>query len=312
MQAWRIHEYGGPEVLRLDDVDIPKPSKGQVQVKISKAGINPFDWKIRDGMVKDFVPLPLPKILGVDFVGSISALGEGASRFNIGDRVMTFTEDLEAFAEYKTVDHSVLAHVPDGLSDEQAMTLPIPALTAWQMLHTAQEMKSGMKVLVQGASGLVGAFAVQFAKAAGCYVYATASAKNGDYVKSLGADRFIDYAKEEFEKVVEEVDLVVDCVLIGGAMNTTDRSWGILKSGGAIVSVADPTVGGKAPSGKQGFFPRITPDASALEVIAKQLASGEVQTKVAKVFARSELPEAMELNKKGGTAGRIMTDFSSN
>ena len=308
-KAYRLHSYGGPECIRLDDVPVPKPGHSEVLVAVSAVGMNPFDWKIREGYVKDFLPLQLPTTLGVDFSGTVAALGEGSSRFKVGDRVMALSNSLGAYAENIAVDEKILARVPDTLSDVDAATLPIPAGTAWQSLHAAGEVRPGMKILIHGASGIVGAFAVQFAKAEGATVIGTASAKNREYVLGLGADEFIDYQTEKFEERVKNIDLVLDYVLIGGAENTTDRSWSVLKPNGAVVSVADTSIMGKVPNGLRGFFPNVEPNATQCEVVAEQLASGKIKSKVAQVFGRSELVKAMEINKAGGTTGRLIVDF---
>jgi NADPH:quinone reductase-like Zn-dependent oxidoreductase len=308
-KAYRLHSYGGPECLQMDDMPVPKPGPSQVLVAVSAVGMNPFDWKLREGYVRDFVPLQLPTTLGVDFSGTVVALGEGASRLKVGDRVMTMSTRLGAFAEYIAVDENILARVPSGLSDVDAATLPIPAGTAWETLHIAGEVRPGMRILIHGASGIVGAFAVQFAKLEGAIVIGTASAKNREYVMGLGADEFIDYQTEDFEARVKDIDYVLDYVLISGARNITDRSWGVLKPNGAIVSVADPSVTGKVPKGLRGFFPQIEPNATRLEAIAEQLESGKIKSKVAQVFRRSELVKAMEINKAGGTTGRLIVDF---
>jgi NADPH:quinone reductase-like Zn-dependent oxidoreductase len=288
---------------------MPVCSKSQVLVAVSMVGMNPFDWKIREGYVKDFVPLQLPAILGVDFVGTVVDCGEGASRFKKGDRVMTMSTKLGAFAEHIAVDESILARVPDGLDDASAATLPIPALTAWQALHAAGEIRRDMRILIQGASGLVGAFAIQFAKMEGAIVIGTASAKNRQYVMDLGADEFIDYQTEKFEERAKDIDLILDCILMGNDRQTTDRSWSVLKPNGAIVSVSDPTIMSKIPPGFRGYFPDIQLDAARLESIAKQVEAGQIKSKVARVFRREELVAAMEMNKAGGTAGRLITDF---
>lgn len=310
-KAYRLHAYGGPECIHLDDVQIPTPEPSQVLVAVSKVGMNPFDWKIREGWVKDTLPLKLPTTLGVDFAGSVAAVGNEVTKFNVGDRVMGMSQSLGAYAEHITVDESILARVPAALDDVAAATLPIPALTAWQALHTAGEIHPGMRILIQGASGICGAFAVQFAKSKGAEVIATASGKNRDYVVGLGANQFIDYGTQNFEEIVKDIDLILDFVLVGGDRNTTDRSWDVLKSGGAIVSVADPSILGKIPDGKRGFFPRIQPSAHLLETIAQQLADGKIQSKIAKVFQQGELLKAMEMNKAGGSTGRLIVDFES-
>ena len=308
-QAYRLHSYGGPETLHLDDVLIPIPGPKQVLIAISTVGINPFDWKVREGYVRDALPLQLPAVLGIDFAGTVVNLGKGASKFKVGDRVMTISTRLGAFAEYIAVDENILGRVPAELSDVAAATIPIPALTAWQSLNTAGEILPGMRILIHGASGLVGAFAIQFAKQLGAYVIGTASAKNRDFVIGLGADEFCDYTTEKFEKRYSEIDLVLDYILVGGVENTTDRSWEVLKPNGAVVSVADPAITSKIPKGFRGFFPTIEADATQMETVARQIATGTVKSKIAQVFTREELVKAMEINKKGGTTGRLIVNF---
>lgn len=315
MIAYRLHSYGGPERLQLDR-DVPTPQVGptQVLIAVSKAGVNPFDWKIREGQVKDVMPLPLPYTLGVDFVGTVVRLGDNtSSRLKVGDRVMTMSESLGAFAEYIAVEESILARVPDDLDDTLAATLPIPVLTAWLALYAAGDVKDGMRILINGASGICGAFAVQFAKAVDANVTGTASTKNRDYVKTLGADQFIDYQTERFEDILSAspVDLILDFVLQSFDQENTNRSWTVLKPQGTIVSVADPSVGAGAPDGKNGLFPTISASGNVdvLEKVAAQVAKGEVKSKIGKVFPLAKLKDAMELNQRGGTTGRLIVDF---
>ncbi|KAJ5117919.1 hypothetical protein N7448_004430 [Penicillium atrosanguineum] len=308
-KAYRLHSYGGPECIQLDDVPVPTPASSEILVAVGAVSLNPIDWKIREGHVRDVFHIDLPKILGVDFVGTVVALGEGSTSFKIGDRVMAFSDSLEAFAEHIAVPETIVSRVPASLSDIDAASLPIPAVTAWTTLHYAGEVHSGMKILIHGASGVVGAFAVQFAKASGAFVIGTASAKNRGYVMSLGADEFVDYQTEKFEDRAKNIDLVLDYVQIGGSMDTTARSWGTLKPGGAFVTAADPALLGNVPEGFKGFFPRIATNPAALERIAEQVATGHIKSKVARVFPRGELVQAMEMNKSGGVAGRLVVDF---
>jgi NADPH:quinone reductase-like Zn-dependent oxidoreductase len=239
--------------------------------------MNPFDWKFAKAMSSSYFPSSCQRYSAWILSAKVAALGEGTSRFKVGDRVMTMSARLGAYAEYIVVDESILPSVPPSLSNVNAATLPIPALTAWQALHTHEVIRPGATVLIHGASGIVGAFAVQFAKAEGAKVIGTASGKNRGYVMSLGADGFIDYEQESFEEHVKDVDLVLDFALIGGSMNTTERSWGVLKANGAIVSVGDPTVAQKAPKGLYAYFPTIKPDASQLEAIDESLALRELK-----------------------------------
>ena len=200
----------------LDEVTTPTPTTSQVLIAVKYAALNPFDWKIALGYVRDQMSLPLPYTLGVDFVGTIVAHGEHASCFKVGDRVMTMSNRLGAFAEHIAVEESILAHVPPTMSDEIAATIPIPGLLAWQALYAAGEIGSGMRILIPGASGVVGSIAIQLAKAQGACVIGTASAKNRQYVMDLGADEFIDYKAQSFDELVEDIDLVLDFVLVGG------------------------------------------------------------------------------------------------
>ena len=308
-KAYRLHSYGGPDCIRLDDVPIPEPEPSQVLVAVSKIGMNPFDWKIREGYVKDIMPLPLPVTLGVDFAGTVVKLGDKTSRLKVGDRVMGMSRTLGAYADHIVIDESILAKVPAELNDTIAGTLPIPVLTAWQALRAAGEPRTGAKILVHGASGTVGAFAVQFAKAAGATVIGTASGKNRDYVLGMGADQFIDYQTQQFEDLLSDIDLIIDTVLVGGDKDNTSRSWKVLKENGTIVSVADPSVASNAPNGMTGLFPQIQPDVPVLEKIAAQVSSSKLKSKVAKVFPRGQLKEAMEINQSGGTTGRLIVDF---
>lgn len=312
--AYRLHGYGGPENLQLDEgLPIPSPGPSEVLVMVSTVAINPFDWKIREGYMREMMPLTLPTALGVDYVGTVVALGsEAITRFRVGDRVMSFSPTLGAWAEYIAVPEANLCAVPAGLSDVVAATVPIPATTAYQSLFFEPgAVRPDMRILIHGASGVVGALAVQLAKAAGAYVIGTASTKNREYVLGLGADEFVDYNTEKFEDKVAGVDLVLDYVLIGGAMDTTARSFKVLKRGGAVVSAADPAVTAKTPEGYRGFFPTITPDPTVLGSVAEKLAAGTLVSKIAQVYPRTGLKEALRLSQVGGRAGRMIVDFKN-
>jgi len=232
-------------MIQLDEISVPTPGPGQVLVSVKAVGVNTLDWKLREGFLREGFPLPLPAILGVEFAGVVVELGSEVKQSAVGDRVMTLLHGLGAYAEYIVVDESILCPIPEALSDVEAAALPISVQTAWEALLAAGEPRPGMKVLIQGGAGAVGGFAVQFAKSAGAKVIVTASAKNHDYVMALGADEVIDYRTERFEDRVKDVDLVLD--FVGGEI--IDRSWSVLASGGAQVTVNSPDIGAKAPSG---------------------------------------------------------------
>ena len=305
-RAFRLHGYGGPAMIQLDEISVPTPGPGQVLVSVKAVGINSFDWKLREGFLRQAFPLALPAILGVEFAGEIVELGSDVKRFAAGDRVMTLLHGLGAYAEYIAVDESVLCRIPEALSDIEATALPISVQTAWEALLAAGEPLPGMKVLIQGGAGAVGGFAVQFAKSSGATVIVTASAKTRDYVIALGADEVIDYRTERFEDRVKDVDLVLD--FVGG--ETIERSWSVLIAGGAIVTVNSPDIGAKAPSGFRGLFARAQPAPERLAKTAQLVAAGKVRSTIAHVFTLNQLLDAIACNRAGHAPGKIVVDFT--
>lgn len=304
--VFRLHRYGGLEAIQPDEVPAPQAGPGQVVVTVGAVGVNSLDWKIREGYVQDVFPLPLPAILGVELAGVVTALGAGAARFAVGDRVMGILHGLGAYAQQVVVEEALLARIPATLTDVAAAALPMAALTAWQALHLAGEPRPGMRVLVQAAAGGVGSFAVQFARAAGATVIGTASAKNHGYVRGLGAHEVIDYHTERFEDRTHDIDLVLDFV----GDDTLTRSWGVLAPGGAIVSTAAPDIAARTPPGARGLWLMTQPDPLRLEHIAQDVAAGRVQSAIAEVFGRAELPAAVERNRTGYAPGKIVVDFA--
>ncbi|MDB5362274.1 MAG: alcohol dehydrogenase [Rhodospirillales bacterium] len=305
-QALRIHAYGGPEVTQLDDMPVPTPAAGQVLVRVKAAGVNGLDWKVRDGLVRDAFPLPLPAALGIELAGVVTATGAGAARFKVGDRVMGPLAGLGAYADFVVIDEAKLCLTPASLSDVEAAALPVATLTAWQVLRAAGEPRPGQKILIHGAAGGVGSFAVQFAKAAGAIVFATASGASRNHVLGLGADEVIDRHAERFEERVGGIDLVID--LVGG--ETLDRSWGVLANDGAIVSTAAPDITQRAPAGRRGLWFMMKPDAARLGRIAEAVAAGSLKSTVAETIGRAGLADAIEHNKQGHAPGKIVLDLT--
>src|SRR6476660_8552590 len=232
MKAIRIHNYGGPEVLQYEDAPRPQPQAGEVVVRVHAAGVNPIDWKVREGHMKDFWAHKLPLILGWDFSGVIEKVGSGATKFKKGDEVYSVPDASRdgAYAEYIVVRESELALKPKSLHHVRAAAVPLAAVTAWQALFDAGQLKRGQRALIHGGSGGVGHIAVQLAKWKGAHVIATASTKNHELLRELGADETIDYTRQRFEDVARNVDIVLD--LIGG--ETQERSWSVLKKGGVL------------------------------------------------------------------------------
>ena len=271
-RALRIHSYGGPEVLQMDQVTAPRAGDGQVVVQVKAAGINGLDWKVREGYVRDAFPLALPAALGIEIAGVVVEAGPGTGRLKLGDRVMGPLMGVGGYADFVAVDEAKLSLTPEGLSDVAAAAVPVAALTAWQALRAAGELEPGQSVLIHGAAGGVGGFAVQFAKAAGLKVLATASAASRAHVASLGADVVFDRVAERFEDQARGIDLVLD--LVGG--ETLDRSWAVLAADGAIVSTASPDFLGRIPAGKRGLWFQMQPDATLLAQIAADVAAGQI------------------------------------
>ena len=214
-RALRIHAYGGPDALKIDNIAMPIAASGQVIVRVRAAGINGLDWKIRDGWLQNDFPLPLPATLGVELAGEVIEVGQDVSGFAVGDRIMGPVSGLGAYADFVAIASNTLVKTPASLSDERAAAIPVGALTAWQALFEAGELKRGQTVLIHGAAGGVGSFAVQFARRAGARVIATAQGINAGYLRGLGADEVIDYRTSSFWERTKDIDLVLD--LVGGA-----------------------------------------------------------------------------------------------
>lgn len=304
-RALLIHAYGGRDAVQIASVAMPEPAHDEVLVRVHAAGINGLDWKIRDGALKEVFALPLPITLGVELVGVVTAVGDGVSGFAVGDRVMGTLGALGAYADHVAVAAAKLAQVPAALDDVQAAAIPVAALTAWQALFEAGELREGQTVLIHGASGGVGGYAVQFAKRAGARVICTASAVNADYVRALGADQVIDYRSGNFWEHVMDAALVLD--LVGGA--TLADSWQVLANGGMIVSTAAPEIMAQIPAGKRGAWLMMRPDGRQLGDIAAWIAAGEIKSRISEVVELADAAAAIERNKTGHGAGKAVIKF---
>ena len=297
MKAVRIHAFGGNENLRYEDVAIPEPKAGEVLVKVEAASVNPADYKMASGK---FGPMPLPLTLGLDYSGTVAALGEGASKWKLGDAV--FGTLLGSFAEYRVAPQDQLAAKPDGLGHTRAATLPVAALTAWNALFETAGLQAGQKALIHAGAGGVGGFAVQLAKQRGIYVAATASARNQAYLKELGADLAIDYSRDRFEDLVRDADMVFDTV--GG--ETQARSYRALRKGGILVSIVQPP--SQEEAAKHGVRAQIMMnrmDPKALERIGDLAAEGKLRIEIAEELPLAEIRRAFESIQGGHTRGKI-------
>jgi len=305
MKAVRIHGYGGPEVLVYEDAPRPQAGKGEVLVQVHAAGINPVDWKVREGYAKDRLHHRLPLILGWDVSGVVEVVGRGVKGLKSGDEVYSrpdITRD-GAYAEYITIDESLVAPKPVMIDHVHAAGIPLAAMTAWQALFDAGGLSSGQRVLIHGAAGGVGTFAVQLAKWKGAYVIGTASARNQEFLRALGADGTIDYQNVAFETVVRDVDVVLDT--IGG--DTQDRSWTVLKKGGIIVSIIGPPSPQKATAyDVRQAYVFLEPKLSQLQQITTLADSGELRCIAGTVLPLAEARRAHEISQSGHARGKII------
>ena len=307
MQAIRIHNYGGPEVLTLEDAPQPTPQSGEVLARVHAASVNPIDWKIREGKMKDFVPTQFPAILGSDFAGVIEAVGPDVTEFQVGQEVYGSAGHGGSYAEYAAVPTGIIALKPTTLDFTQAASLPVAALTAWQGLFEHGRLEAGQSVLIHGAAGGVGMFAVQFARWKGATVYATAGKDDLDWVRELGADTVIDYQNAHFEDKAKDADLVFD--LIGGETQT--RSFEVIKPGGALIATAQPPApdAGKAKNIRAEMM-NAKPTTAIYEQIAALIDSGKIKTFVGAAFPLSEIKQAHELSQRGHVRGKIVLNIA--
>jgi len=304
MKAIRIHQYGGPEVLAQVELQRPTPGPNEVLIKVHAASVNPVDWKIRAGYMKDFLPLTLPATLGADVSGTVEEVGSSAARFKRGDEVYA-SLGLEAggYAEYAVAKETIVASKPSTLDHVQAAAVPVAGLTAWQTLFEVAQLRAGQKVLIHGAAGGLGNFAVQFAKGKGAYVIGTASSRNHAFLRELGVDKTVDYNKTRFEDVVRDVDVVLDT--IGG--DTQERSFKVLRNGGILVSIVQPPSQELAAKyGVRALFYGGHPSSSDLTEIARLIDSGKVKTVVETVLPLAEARRAHELSQSGHARGKIV------
>jgi NADPH:quinone reductase-like Zn-dependent oxidoreductase len=289
MMAWRVHEFGSPDVMQLEVVPSPEPGSGEVLVKVHAAGVGPWDAWIRAG--KSALPQPLPLILGSDLCGEIVAIGPDVSDLRAGDEVYGVTNPMftGAYAEYAVASAGMVSIKPRSLSAAQAASVPVIAVTAWQALFDHAHLQAGQTVVIHGAAGNVGAFAVQLARRAGIQVIATAAATDIPFVRSLGANTVIDFKTQRFEEQVRDVDAVID--LVGGETQT--RSFQVLRRGGKLISAVSPPDQHLAEShGVEAAFFLVDVNSRALALIAGLLESEELRTHVGAILPFAAAREA--------------------
>ncbi len=304
MQAVRIHRFGGPEVMAIEEIDRPTPAANEVLIKVFAASINPVDAKMREGKYPVVTEKDLPHMLGRDVSGEIAALGSDVASFLIGDDVFAFlSPEHGGYEEFVLARADEVAAKPQSLDAVGAAAVPLAGITAWQGLFDHGGLQSGQRVLIHGGAGGVGHFAIQFAKAKGAWVATTVSSSDKDFVTDLGADQVIDYKTEKFEEIVEPVDLVFD--LIGG--ETQDRSFGVVKPEGALISTLQEPDKARAKklNIRAGLY-TAQPNGSQLQEIGALIDQGKVKVVVASTFELRQAAEAQSALGEKHIRGKLV------
>jgi NADPH:quinone reductase-like Zn-dependent oxidoreductase len=289
MMAWRLHEFGPPDVMRFERIPRPNPGPGEVLIKVEAAGVGPWDGWIRAG--KSALPQPLPLTPGSDLSGEIVAVGPGVSDLGIGNEVygVTNPQFVGAYAEYALATAAMISRKPTSLTYIEAASVPVIAVTAWQALFDQAQLKAGQTVVIHGAAGNVGAYAVQLARRAGVRIIATSATDDIPFVRDLGANEVIDFKTQRFEQEVREVDDVID--LVGGATQTD--SFQVLRRGGKLISaVSRPDRLVAESHGVEAAFFLVNVTKQYLAEIADLIDAGTLKTHVGTVLPLSDAREA--------------------
>jgi NADPH:quinone reductase-like Zn-dependent oxidoreductase len=310
VKAIRIHSFGGPEVLTLDEIAVPDLLPGEILIRIGAASVNPVDYKIRRGGYPKITAAQLPITLGRDICGVSETeltgdtrlpAGEGCAK---GDAVYALPDwRLGGYAEYVALPSAFCAPKPKRLSTVESAAVPLAALTAWQGIFDCGGLVSGQTILIHAAAGGVGHFAVQFAKAAGAYVFATAAAENIEFVRQLGADVVIDYKVQRFEDTAKNLDVVFD--LVGG--ETRDRSWQTLRRGGILVSTLgqpDEAKAGQYGVRAKGYTAQ--PNRGQLIEIGRLIDSNKVRPTVTRSYPLQAAREAQTFLESSHPRGKVV------
>jgi NADPH:quinone reductase-like Zn-dependent oxidoreductase len=310
MMAWRVHEFGPPEIMKYERVPRPDPGPGEVLVKVEAAGVGPWDGWIRAG--KSALPQPLPLTLGSDLSGEIVAKGSGVSELRVGDQVygVTNPQFIGAYAEYALASAGMVSNKPASLTHVEAASVPVVAATAWQALFDHAQLKAGQTVVIHGAAGNVGSYAVQLARDAHLQAIATAATDDISFVRDLGANMVIDYRTQRFEEKVRDADAVID--LVGG--ETQNRSFQVLRRGGKLISaVSNPDQKLAERHGVEASFFLVNVTRQNLAEIACLVDGGKLRTKVGAVLPLADAREAHLMLERVRTSpkGKIVLDVGA-
>jgi len=328
MRAVRIHEYGGPDVLRVENVRMPEMRPRDVLVEVHATSVNPVDWKIRNGSQRGAIRLHLPWVIGMDVSGVVLRIGAEVTRFRPGDEVWSSPTHKRpgTYAELCAIDEAQVALKPTNISHEEAASLPLVGLTAWDCLVGAANVRAGQKVLVQAGAGGVGTIAIQLAKHLGAHVATTCSSKNVDFLRELGADLVVDYTSERFDEVLSDYDVVVES--LGGDYQR--RALGVLRRGGHLASI-----NGGLPEATEKYGPSLgvamvglqmlraklgsrlrrnvktsivvrRPDGDNLAQLTRLVEEGAIRPIVAEVFPLARIADAHRASEAGHARGKIV------
>jgi NADPH:quinone reductase-like Zn-dependent oxidoreductase len=305
MKAVLMEGYGGAEVLRFGEAPDPVAGPGEIVVEIHAASINPADWKVREGLRRDSIPLAFPHILGRDLSGVVREVGPDVEDVAPGDAVFAVTDQGQdsAYAEAIAIKAALAAKKPAALSHAEAAALALTGLTTLVALEDVARLAASETVLIHAGAGGVGSFAVQYARHVGARVLATASARNRDYVLGLGADEVIDYRSQDFTQAVPVCDVVFDT--LGGEVHR--RSFAVLRPGGRLVYIAPPPDGFAPPRDDVTVVrPNVARDRQHLERILELVAAGVVRPPAIECLPLAEAAAAQELSKAGHVRGKIV------
>lgn len=289
MMAWRVHEFGPPEIMKFERIPRVAPGPGEVLVEVKAAGVGPWDSWIRAG--KSALPQPLPLTLGSDLSGEIVAVGPDVDQLRVGDQVYGVTNPrfVGAYAEYAVASAGMVSTKPTSLTHVEAASVPVVAVTAWQALFDHAQLKAGQTVVIHGAAGNVGSYAVQLAREAGVQTIATVSTGDISVVRDLGGNRVVDYRTQRFEEEVRDTDAVID--LVGG--ETQIRSFQVLRRGGKLVSaVSRPDQDLANRHGVEATFFLVNVTTQYLARIARLLKDGKLRTNVGAALPLADAREA--------------------
>jgi NADPH:quinone reductase-like Zn-dependent oxidoreductase len=300
----RFHSFGGPDVLRIEEVECSMPDARQVLVGVKAASVNPVDFKIRSGKYPAVKEDRLPYTPGRDVSGVVEKCGAQSTQFKVGDEVVGMVGiGGGGYAERAVLDEAAISLKPREIDHVHAAAIPLAGQTAWQGLFRYGQLKAGQSVLIHGGSGGVGHFAVQFAKAKGARVFTTASTDSLEFARTLGADLVIDYQKQRFEELAQDLDMVFD--LIDG--ETRERSWKLLKKGGVLVTtLTDPNQLTAAQHGVRATRYTVEANGKELAEILGLVVSGKVKPHVQKTYPLEEAAQAMSAVEKGHSVGKVV------